>query len=225
MAASFERLLSTRTKNGLLVIVVLIGIYLVLNFVIGRIIGGFLGSYVLPSLLWGILALAIYYLLPRGRPEARLRHQKMLNWAAFLSALALIVAVYGVGLLQGYSKSPYDQSFRGVIINIFYLGSMLAGMELSRAWLINFLFKKKPGVGIVIMGLLFSFFAFSPRRLLSFETTLDGAEFTGGTFLPALSENLLASYLAFLGGALPAIIYRGTLLACRWFVPILPNLN
>ncbi len=225
MPALLDRALPTRTKNGLIVLTALTVIYLARNFVIGRMVSGFFGNYVLPFIFWGLLALAVQYLLSKPRPACRPRHGKMLNWAAFLSALAFIVAVYGVGLLEGYGKSPYDQSFWGIIINIFYLGSMLIGMELSRAWLINCLFKKKPGVGTALMGLLFSFFAFSPRRLLSFDTTLDGVEFVGNTFLPALTENILASYLAFLGGAVPAIIYRGTLLAYQWFAPILPDLN
>ncbi len=225
MPALLINALEARTKYGLLGIASLVAIYLTLKFVAGRIIGGFLGNYVLPFLLWCMLALAIFYLLPKARPATRPRHRSMLNWAAFLSALAFIVAVYGVGLLEGFGISPYDQSFRGIIFNIFYLGSMLVGMELSRAWLVNYLFKKKANLGIAFTGLIFTFFAFAPGRLTSFETILDGAKFAGNTFLPALAENLLASMLAFLGGAMPAIIYRGTLLAYQWFAPVLPDLN
>lgn len=225
MPALLDNALAARTKHGLLVIIGLVAIYLTLNFVAGRMIGGFFGNYVLPFLLWGMLALAVFYLLPKARPATRPRHRSMLNWAAFLSAMALIVAVYGVGLLEGYGRSPHDHSFWGVFIYIFYLGAMLVGMELSRAWLVNYLFKKKANLGIAFTGLLFTFFAFASGRLISFETTLDGAKFAGNTFLPALAENLLASLLAFLGGAVPAIIYRGTLLAYQWFAPVLPDIN
>lgn len=214
-----------RTKNGLLVLVALAALYVARYFVVSKLVSGFLGNYVIPFILWTSLALAVYYLLPKPRLTTRTRHKSMLNWAALLSALALIVAVYAVGLIEGYGRSPYDQSFRGILINIFYLGSMLVGMELSRSWLINCLFKKKSSLGIAFTGLIFTFFAFSPGRLTSFETPLDGAQFAGNTFLPNLAENLLASLLAFLGGAVPAIIYRGTLLAYQWFAPILPDLN
>jgi signal peptidase len=45
------------------------------------------------------------------------------------------------------------------------------------------------------------------------------------TVLPALAENLLASFLALLGGPVAAIAYRGILQAFWWFCPILPNLS
>jgi signal peptidase I len=225
MPSLLDNALTARTKYGLLVITGLVALYLARNFVTGSMIGGFFGSYLLPFILWGLLALAIFYLLPKARSATRPRHRPMLNWAAFLSAMALIVAVYAVGLLEGYGRNPNEHSFLGAIIYIFYLGSMLVGMELSRAWLINFLFKKKPNLGIAFTGFMFTFFAFLPGRLASFETALEGAEFAGNIFLPALAENLLASMLAFLGGAVPAIIYRGTLLAYQWFAPVLPDLN
>ena len=43
--------------------------------------------------------------------------------------------------------------------------------------------------------------------------------------IPLLAMGLFASYLAYLGGALPAIGYMGTLQAFQWFSPVLPNLD
>ena len=217
--------LSSRAKYGIAALVSLAVIYLADNFVLGRMVGGFFGNYVLPSLFWGLLALAVYYLLPRPRFAIRGRQRKLFNWAAFLCAVALVAAILAAGLLEGFGRSPYDHSFRGILINIFYLGSMLVGMELARAWLVSYLFKKRPVTGIALTAIIFTLFAFTPGRLFSFETVLDGAKFTGNIFLPALTENLLTSYLAFLGGAVPAIIFRGGLLVYQWFSPILSDLN
>ncbi|MFH1756181.1 MAG: hypothetical protein ABIA59_10830, partial [Candidatus Latescibacterota bacterium] len=50
-------------------------------------------------------------------------------------------------------------------------------------------------------------------------------QYANSTFLPTLAENLLASFLAALGGPLPAIAYRGLLMAHEWFWPILPDLH
>jgi len=214
-----------KRQHGLLIFTALAILYLSDNFLSGRIIGGFGGNYILPILSWSLLGLALYRLVPQGRSLTRRRHQEVFIWAAVISALALIAAVYAVGLLEGYGKSPYDQSFSGIVINIFYLGSMLLGIELARARLINYLFRKKPLTGVILTAIIFTIFAFAPGRLFSFETGLDGARFVGNTFLPALAENALASYLALLGGPLPAITYRGLLVAYQWFMPILPDLN
>lgn len=216
---------NARTIKGLSVLAALLIIYLLRNFIFGRVWSGFFGNYLFPSLLWGLLALLIYFFMPEGRPQLKSRHRSIFNWIALLSALALVAALYAAGIFNGYGRSPYEQNFRSVTVYIFFLGSMLAGMELSRAWQINYLFKKKPLFGIVLVSLLFTFFSFSLRRLATIASAMEGAEFVGGTLLPGLAENLLASYLAFLGGPLPAIIYRGIIIAYQWFMPVLPDLN
>jgi signal peptidase len=203
---------------------IIIYIYCLVNFVLGRSLGGFWGNYGMPALLWAGVAFIVYK-LPSRRAAAKLRFRKMLCWLAFLSAVAGIMAVYAGGLLEGFGKSPYDLSFRGILVNILYLGSMVAGMELSRAWFLNVFFRKRPVAGVVLTSLVYSFFWFSLNRVIGITEGLEAVKFIGSIYFPVLSENVLASYLAFQGGALPAIIYRGTLLAFRWFLPVLPDLS
>ena len=201
-------------------------IYTSRNWVFGKLLSGLWGSYVLPSLLWLLLALGIWHLMPKARPAVtKRRHRRIFYWGALLCAVAGIGAFYAAGLLTSFGRSPYDHSIRGIIINFFYLGSMLIGIEMARAWFVNYLFKKRPVVGVLLASFIFTLFAFTPGRLLSLETTLDGAMFAGNVFLPTLSENILASYLAFLGGVVPALIYSGAMLAVQWFAPILPDLS
>ena len=194
-------------------------------FYITRIIspGGFWGNYVLPAVLWGLLALVIYFFFPAARPANRVSRRRLFYWLALVCGLAGVAAALLGGLLGGFGRSPYDHSLVGILINIFYLGFMLVGMEFGRAYLVNGLFYKQPGRGIAAATLIFTFFSFSLRRLVGFEGYLEGAEFFGSTFLPALLEHGLASYLVLLAGPLPAIIYRGTLLAFHWFSPVLPD--
>jgi signal peptidase len=48
-------------------------------------------------------------------------------------------------------------------------------------------------------------------------------EFYATKIIPILSMNLLACYLAYLGGATASMAYMGSLLFFEWFSPILPN--
>ena len=213
---------STRMRYGLALLVLVAVI-----FYITRVLtpGGFWGSYVLPAFLWGSLGLVIYRWFPAVRATSVPRHHFVFKWAAFLCALALVFALIAGGLVMGFGRSPYDQSPVGILINVFYLGFMLIGIELSRAWLVNGLFHKKPNLGIALTAFIFTFYSFSLVRFRIYETPLEGAEFLGGLFLPAFMEHLLASFLALLAGPLPAIIFRGTLLAFHWLSPYLPDLN
>lgn len=187
--------------------------------------GGFWGSYALPAFLWGGLGWGVYRQFPYMRPASLPRFHRLFKWAAILCAVALVLALLAGGLVMGFGRSPYDQSLVGILINIFYLGSILGGIELSRAWLINGLFSKKPSLGILLSALIFTFYSFPLSRFRLYETAMEGVEFLGGLFLPTFMEHLLASFMAFLAGPLPAIIYRGSLLAFEWFSPYLPDLS
>lgn len=225
MPAFYTRAVPARAKMGFLLLILLTLIYFAINIVAGQLVGGFWGSYVLTPILWLLLAFVVFFLYPPARPEAKLRHRRFVYWASFFCALAGVAAVFSAGIVEGFAKSPYDHSFLGIIINIIYLGSMLAGMELSRAWLMNSLFKNKSDLGVAVIAIYFTVFTFLPRFLNVFEDSMAGVQFAGSTILPALAENMLACYLAFLGGPLSAIIYRGTLLSFQWFFPVIPNLS
>jgi len=213
-----------RAIPAIFIILSLTGIYLLNNLVLGRMAGGFAGNYLLPAALWAGLAFMVRG-LPGGRPAAKLRLHPLLCWMAFIAAMISVLAVYAAGILEGFGRSPYDLSPRGMLCNIVFLAFLLAGMESSRVWLLQALFRKKPVAGIAAVSLCYSFFWFPLGKITFFENALEAVKFLGNTFFPALSENVLASYLALLGGVVPAVIYRGTLLAFRWLAPVLPDLN
>jgi signal peptidase len=101
---------------------------------------------------------------------------------------------------------------------------MLVGMELSRAWLINRLGKKHTLLALVFVAVLYTLLSIPLARITGLTLGLGSITYMNSTVLPALAENLLASFLALLGGPVAAIAYRGILQAFWWFCPILPNL-
>jgi signal peptidase len=191
-------------------------------FALGKAVGVFWSTYVIPALLWGG-AVCLVNKYPSVRSAAKMKWKRLLCWLALISAVVGIFAAYGAGLLDGFGKSPYDLTLRGIAVNILYLGAMVVGMELSRAWFLNTLFRKRPAMGIAFISLFYSLFWFSLNRIAGLGDALEAVKFVGSIFFPAVAENVLTSYLAFWGGALPAIIYRGVLLLSRWFFPILPD--
>ncbi|MGB4303480.1 MAG: signal peptidase I [Syntrophomonadaceae bacterium] len=202
---------------------IIIVLYLADNFVIGKWLGGFWGNYVARPLLWAILAVLVIRYFPGIRPAGKLRLRKFLCWMAFLCGALAIIASLATGILDGFGESPYDLSPRGILTNLIYLGTFVVGLEFSRAWLINRVFRNNPTFGVILVSLFLALFWFPASILTTLIENLKIVQFLGTTLFPAISENLLASYLALLGGAWPAIIYRGTWLAFEWFFPILPD--
>lgn len=218
-------LLKPRNRDGLAVTFVLLSILLVKTFVAGRMLGGLWDTYVLPSALWILLGLFIVYRLSKARPAARQRFRTYVCWLAFIAGMMGVLALVAAGLIDGFGRSPYDHSLAGIVTNVLYLAAVVGGMEISRAWLINAWLSKRPVLGIALTGFLYSLFWFPLTRFLYFQDGLDAVKYVGTTCLPYLSESILASYLAFLGGWVPAAIYQGTLLAFHWLSPVLPNLS
>ena len=123
--------------NRWLVFGLLAAIYCLINLGLPRLpIDPFARAYVIQPILWGLLAWAIL-VLPRYRTAGGLKVK------AAIIQLALVIGFFQVllyvigGLFSSFGTSPYSFTPTGILGNLVFVGSMLVGMELSRAWLIN----------------------------------------------------------------------------------------
>lgn len=221
-----EELLLKRKQPGFTVWL-LISLFIVLlldNLVFGPRIHGLFGNYILPSLVWLLFIILIGF-LPGVRPESKLRHAKLLRWLALMSVFIAVLCTLILGGIGGFGKSPYDRSYMGIAINLFSLGLPLAATEMARSWLVNRHFFRRPNIGIPLISFFFTCLFVPVNQITNLEGGLAIVKFAGTNFLPELGESVLATYLAFLGGPVPAIIYRGGLLAFEFITPVLPNAN
>ncbi|MBM3132989.1 MAG: signal peptidase I, partial [Chloroflexi bacterium] len=85
--------------------------------------------------------------------------------------------------------------------------------------------KLNTSLKLTFTALLYTFISIPLTRITGIGMDLDSLQWVNSTFFPSLAQNLLASYLAFLGGALPALVYRAILQYFAWFCPILPDLD
>lgn len=206
--------------------------YLLLNTIIPQ--QGALGAYLLRPVLWILLAIACL-LLASYKGLSIIRFKRVRRWhlgnnpqhsglllGGFQVALLIIV-----GLFAGFGSSPYAFTPLAILQNIFYVGSFLIGMEISRTFLIKrgTQTKKNTTLTLGLTTLLFVLIQINPTQLTNLLTadTVKILEFIGKTLITSISINLLACYLAYMGGATASMAYVGTLLAFEWFSPILPN--
>jgi len=182
-------------------------------------------AYAFPSTCWALLALTTLWVC--GLERIRSWFNKRLSVMAALIALFQILLLMNVGLFTGFGRSPYSFTPIGISINLIVVSSTLLGTELSRAYLIKNLGKKKPLLTLGLTTLLYAFINISLigfLNLLTIKEPLRLADFIGTKLLPAVSENFLASYLTLLAGPIASLAYRAPLQAFQWFLPILPNL-
>jgi signal peptidase len=210
--------------NWLLVLGLLAAVYLLINLGLPHIpISSLAKTYVVQPILWGLLAWAIL-VLPRYRSVGGLRIKAtIIRLALIIGFFQLVLYVIG-GLFSSFGTSPYSFTPTGILINLAFVGSMLVGMELSRAWLINRLGKKHTLLAVAFVAVLYTMLSLPLARITGLRLELTSITYVNSTVLPILAENLLASFLALLGGPVAAIAYRGMLQAFWWFSPTLPNL-
>lgn len=197
-------------------------VYLLDNFVFGPIIGGFIGNYLLVFLIWAFLALATYF-FPSVSTVGRLRHRELIYLLALICAVISILVTALQGFVVGFGKSPYDRSLIGIVINFLTLGVVLVATELTRSWIINRYFRNRLLVGIPVVALFYTVIAIPFSQLANIKTIKQAVEFFGSTFLPGFMESFLTTYLAALGGPMPAIIYQVIPVIAERISPILPN--
>ncbi|MCT4593283.1 MAG: signal peptidase I [Anaeromicrobium sp.] len=129
------------------------------------------------------------------------------------------------GFFSGFGQSPYDTSLYGIYTNIIHIIGIGIGLEFIRSFLVNNTFNKSPVVAIVSISLLYTLIGTSIGEIISMKSGLDIVNHLGEEFLPELGKNLVASYLVYLGGFLPALLYMTTISMFYNICPVLPDLS
>jgi len=203
---------------------VLVAVYLIINLGLAHLtISTTLKSYVIPPVLWLLLALAARA-SPGYRTVGRLGARKAIIQLALMIGFFQVVLLVIGGLFSNFGKSPYSFTPLGIAQNVFLAGSMLVGMEVSRAWLINHLGRVHMFMALAFVSVIYTVASIPLSQVTSLRPAVESISYLNSTLIPSLAENLLASMLALQAGPLAAIAYRGVLQAFWWFCPILPDL-
>lgn len=190
--------------------------------VLPQLFTGFVSVYVARPILWCLLAVVV--LLSSRYGGTKLQFNRSLLWIAILvGAFQVALMVIG-GLFLGFGRSPYQFTPPMVAINFAFMASALVGIELSRAYLVRTFARSSIVLVLGLTMLLYTVVMIPPLRFTTLTNPLLLMTFLGATCLPLLAMNLLASFLALLGGPVACIAYIGMLQLFEWFSPILPDL-
>ncbi len=206
-------------RMALAVLALVIFNYIILN----KLHPGGLMAYVLPSACWGFLALVA--LKACGFKRIKSWFNSHVSIAAASVAIFYVIILVNIGLFMGFGRSALSFTPRGLIINLTLVLTTILGMEFSRAYLVKSFGGRRPFLTIGLVTLLYSFISISVFRLLALNDPLGVTKFLGVGLLPIIAENLLATYLALIGGPVASLAYRGPIMAFWWFCPILPHLS
>lgn len=212
-------------KRSFILIGLLLVIYIIENTgIISRFMSSFIFDFIFMPILWTGTAL-IVWCLPRIRPKGLLKLKGLVKIWSFIFAIMYIMITLLAGIIDGFGKSPYSHSLKGIFINIVFVGSALIGREFIRSYIVNSFLKKQNYIIFTLIALLMTFTNISLTRYIKIVNIESLVEFIAKTIGPEFAQNLLASYLVYLGGPVASIIYIGTIQGFQWLSPILPDLK
>ena len=179
--------------------------------------------YVARPLFWGALGLVSFAFWRRtaDRPTAG----RTILWLAALAGGFNIAALTCAGVLLGFGHSPYSRGVFQMTQNLWYLATFIFALEMSRAYLLTVWGRWNSFLAFLLVSLIIGAVWFAPGQFESVADQDRGLQMFGRTFMPGASESVMASFLASLGGPLPAFIYHFSMEAFRWMSPILPQLE
>lgn len=199
-------------------------IYLLIGLAVPRLFSGFIGAYVVQPILWCFLIL-ITLLVSRYGGGGKLHFTRSLLWMAILVGIFQVGLAVIAGILLGFGHSPYSHTPQMIFINFAFMASALVGIEFSRAYLVNTFGERKPVLIIALTAVLYTVVMIPLVRFIGLGDGMGVLTFFGGTIIPLLALNLLASFLALLGGPVACLAYVGVLELFEWYSPILPDLS
>ena len=197
--------------------------YVAVYKIIPRYFPGDQNVYIAQPLAWSGLAL-LSYLLWRRLPERPAASPLLVGLAVLAAAFQLSFLVLA-GVLAGFGLSPYAGPAMFMLKNALYIVTLLAGLEMSRAYLLHSWGRINAALAFAAVALLMAAVNI-PLGQYSFVGGREaGLETVGVWFLPGIAESLMATFLASIGGPLVSFSYVLSLAAFEWYSPILPDLE
>lgn len=192
--------------------------------ILPRVVPGPLCVYVLQPAVWlGTLGLCLLC-WRAAQPGAEPADRRLLLTCAEAGLLQVTLYTLG-GIISGYRLSPYSRSLGSLLPGFWLIGTQLLGVEASRWGLVTAIGRRRPALGVAVGWLL-------PWLTQEIASTAGPAGLSTPAlslspygWLPDAAENLLAAYMALVGGPWAALAYRSILAAFAWLSPALPNLT
>ncbi|WZL73551.1 signal peptidase I [Clostridiaceae bacterium 35-E11] len=221
-----EKFLPTRSSKArcIFVIGLMICLYLFESSSIASLLGRRIFNYIVKPMLWLGLAYIIW-LFPKARTKGQLKLKNLLNWWAFNFGVIYIIVFVLAGVVDGFGKSPYSHAPLDIMINILFVGAILVGREMARSYLVNNLTEDENFILFVMVALFMTGISMSFHKFNNIKDYVEITKFVAQYVAPEFAQNLLATYLVFLGGPLSAIIYLSIVQGFQWLSPILPDLQ
>lgn len=160
------------------------------------------------AIYWGILFLAICYILPILYVPGRTVMYSRIAISTTVGALIFIGIQFTFGAFLGQIKlSPYDISLEGIWGSMVSVIPMLLAREKIREYAIATTWRKKKIWYIFLPIIIIGLSDISVPNLANMKSIEDISIYLAQNIIPSLAESILLTVVAYYGGAMSSISY------------------
>jgi signal peptidase I len=139
----------------------------------------------------------------------------------FIYSFIYLIATYLLGLVFGYTRSPYSLTFTHILINILPVLAVIIIREIMRYVVVNKISHWYEYILLIItfvvVDILFNINSYDLKTVVGIFSLV------GNLIIPSLINNLLLTYIVIKAGYLPTIIYQLIFGLYIYIVPVFPN--
>ena len=196
-------------------------VYLLTNLIVPSTFSGIMIFFV-DAFLWTLAIAATILLFKFSQANPFRTDKTLIQLTIILGVFQIFVAVFA-SFFMGFAKNSVAWTPTVLATFLPYLLAPFIATELSRAYLAMKLTTRKPTLVLLLISLFFTLILSTIPEYAKLTTLQTITEFLIKTFIPNLTVNLLATYIAFLGGFPASLTYMAIPAFFTWFSPILPN--
>jgi len=179
-------------------------------------------NYYIKPIIW-LFLLLITYLFLKKRNRTFNFNKKAIFELTLISSLIYIISYFSLGLVIGYSKSPFDRSLFGILKNLWVFLPFIISREIIRDSIIKSSVKGYKSL-IIIITIIFIFTDIPYANFETYSKTIaDVVEFSIKTFMPAACLNIFLSYLCYRESYKSSIIYLLPIKIIYVLTPVFTN--
>lgn len=178
--------------------------------------------YIINPLFYIIISIILR--ITCGKTYSKNKLKKDIFTCCVVGTLTYIIVYLLMGLFVTFGKNPYSTDIKGILTNIWMLGSVIIFKEYIRYKLINNVYDKDKIKIAILISIVYIFIDTEIyRHLLVPMTALNTIKYISQTVIPIIIKNVLFSYIYMNSNMKPVLIYELLTKLYMWSSPILPN--
>ena len=131
---------------------------------------GWIYTYLINPLFWIILAITLYKVL--GKTYENQKFKKEIIEYTLIACLVYILVYLISGLFVTFGKNPYARTIKGILTNLWILGTVIVAREYIRYKLINNVYEKEKKTIAILVTVVFTLIEFEFWKLIGKELSI-----------------------------------------------------